>query len=82
MLEPPVGSEHEFDDGTDPESMVNWGHLVGQRGVAITNLAPSGKARIDGQLMDVITEGRLIEKDQQIEVIEVAGNRVVVASLG
>ena len=79
MLEPPVRSDDDFDDGSDHESMVNWGHLVGRRGTAITNLAPSGKARIDGQLMDVISEGRLIEKDQAIEVIEVSGNRVVVA---
>lgn len=79
MLEPPSRSKDEFDENGDPESMVNWGHLVGRKGQAITNLAPSGKARISGQLIDVISEGRLIEKDADIEVIEVAGNRVVVA---
>ena len=77
MLEPPTGGEESL-DGQNPESMVNWGHLVGVKGVAITNLAPSGKARLSGQLIDVVSDGRLIEKDLAIKVVEVAGNRVVV----
>ena len=81
MLEPPARDPDKLDDGTDPESMVNWNHLVGRRGTAITNLVPAGKARIDGQLMDVISDGRLIEKDQQLEVSEVAGNRIVVKAI-
>lgn len=78
MLGPPTRDPDQLDDGTDPESMVNWDHLVGRKGTAITNLAPAGKARIEGQLMDVISDGRLIEKDQSIEVMEVAGNRILV----
>ena len=78
MLEPPTRSDDDFPDGRDPESVVNWSYLVGYQGTAMTNLAPAGKARLDGQLIDVISDGRLIEKDQAIKVIEVAGNRVVV----
>ncbi len=78
MLEPPNRSEDEFPDGRDPESVVNWSHLVGRKGITITNLAPSGKAKLAGQLMDVMSDGRLIEKGQEIEVVEVSGNRVIV----
>jgi membrane-bound serine protease (ClpP class) len=52
--------------------------LVGKTGVAYTNLRPAGVAFIDGQKVDVVTQGDLIEKDRAIEVIQVEGNRVVV----
>ncbi|MEM9413491.1 MAG: NfeD family protein, partial [Planctomycetota bacterium] len=78
MLDPPAVSRDSFPDGKDPEAVVNWGHLVGRQGISITLLAPSGKARIDGQLIDVISDGRLIEKNQAVVVSEVSGNRVQV----
>ena len=78
MLEPPANDSDGFEGSKDRDSMVDWGHLVGRRGSAITNLVPAGKAKIAGQLIDVISDGRLIEKGQHIEVMEVAGNRVVV----
>ncbi len=81
MLEPPSQGDEGFDADGDSEAMGPWSYLVGQHGVAMTNLVPAGKARIDGQLFDVITEGRLIEKGSKIEVLEVAGNRVVVQLL-
>ncbi len=80
MLEPPTMDPLDPNNTTDPESMVNWGYLMGKRGEAVTNLVPSGKARIGGQLIDVISDGRLIEKGQPIEVVQVSGNRVVVQS--
>ena len=80
MLEPPVREETGLENEIDPEAMVNWGYLKGKTGEAVTNLVPAGKARIDGQLLDVISEGRLIEKGQRILVIEVAGNRIVVTA--
>jgi membrane-bound serine protease (ClpP class) len=81
MLEPPTVDPLDLDSGTDPESMVNWGYLVGKQGEAVTNLVPAGKARIGGQLVNVISDGRLIEKGQPIEVIQVAGNRVLVVAV-
>ena len=80
MLDPPAQAEG-FGESVDRESMVNWQHLVGRRGLTVTTLGPAGKAKIDGQLFDVISDGRLIEKDQEVVVFEVAGNRVVVKIL-
>jgi len=52
--------------------------LLGSRGNAMTVLRPSGKAQFGDRLVDVVSEGPFIDPGQQIEVIEVNGNRVVV----
>jgi hypothetical protein len=62
----------------DPEAIVDWSFLQGRKGEAATRLVPSGKARIDGRVYDVITDGRMVDKGQAIKVIEAIGNRVVV----
>jgi membrane-bound serine protease (ClpP class) len=54
-------------------------HLIGQSGIAHTSLRPSGTAIINDQRIDVVTQGELIEKGQTVKVVEVEGNRVVVA---
>jgi len=55
--------------------------LVGVRGVAISTLRPAGKAEINGQRMDVVTEGEFIEEGRPIIIIEVHGARIVVRKL-
>ena len=53
--------------------------LVGQKGVAVTDLRPSGAVRLDsGGKIDVVSEGNLIECDTRVGVIDVEGLRVVV----
>jgi membrane-bound serine protease (ClpP class) len=52
--------------------------LVNLSGISASVLRPAGKAHIDGQLVDVVTEGAFIDQGTAIEVIEVSGNRVVV----
>ena len=53
--------------------------LLGKTGVSCTMLRPSGLATIDDERIDVVTEGEVIQKDQPIKVIEIEGNRIVVA---
>jgi len=53
--------------------------LVGLEGVATTRLVPAGKARIDGRLFDVTTDGRLIEPGRPVQVEAVRGGRIIVA---
>jgi len=76
MLEPP--DEQELDRQIRRESVVDFQDLMGQEGVATTQLTPSGKATIDDQLLDVIAVGEVIERGTPIVVVEVHGNRVVV----
>jgi membrane-bound serine protease (ClpP class) len=59
-------------------STANLAKLIGKRGIAFTPLRPAGIALIEDQKIDVMTEGGFIERNQQIEVILVEGNRVVV----
>lgn len=53
--------------------------LVGRKGVALTNLRPSGIAVIDGRRVDVVSRGEYIDKDSDVAVIAVEGNQVIVA---
>jgi membrane-bound serine protease (ClpP class) len=55
--------------------------LLGQTGTALSHLRPSGSAVINGQRVDVVTEGALIEKGSDIKVVAVEGLRVVVRAL-
>ena len=52
--------------------------LLGAMGVAETNLRPSGKGRFGDRLVDVVTEGDMIERGSPITIVEVQGSRVVV----
>jgi len=55
--------------------------LLHQKGRALTALRPSGTAVINGQRVDVVTEGSLIERDAPVEVVAIEGLRVVVREL-
>jgi len=52
--------------------------LVGKTGVTLTILRPAGTAKIDGQKVDVVTEGDFIGKDEKIVVVSVSGRRITV----
>jgi len=69
------------DDGDEinrREALVNFEYLVGKRGLATTQLLPSGKARFGDDVVDVISDGELIERGSAVCVVEVRGNRVLV----
>ena len=61
-----------------PELVGGTAALLGQTGVALTLLRPSGKAEINGQLVDVMSDGSFIPEGSTIEVVECTGKRVVV----
>ena len=56
------------------------GFSVGQVGKAISSLRPAGKARFDEQLADVVTSGEYLEKGVSVKILEIHGNRIVVAA--
>lgn len=68
----------------DPSQTLQIGEntsLLSQTGTAFSTLRPSGKAQINGSLVDVVSSGEFIDPGTPIEVIEVAGNRVVVRAV-
>lgn len=60
------------------ESLAEYSHLVGQQGMTTTPLMPSGRAEIDGELIDVIAAGEVIERGVAVEVVSAKGSRVEV----
>jgi membrane-bound serine protease (ClpP class) len=58
-----------------PESDRRW---LEKRGVVTSPLRPAGIADIDGERLDVVSEGEFIDAGESIEVVRVSGNRIVV----
>lgn len=54
--------------------------LVGQEGTATSDLRPSGVVDLDGERLDVVTQGSFIRRGAKVRIIEVTGNRIVVAT--
>jgi membrane-bound serine protease (ClpP class) len=52
--------------------------LLGRTGRAHSVLRPAGIAEIDGERLDVVSNGEMIDAGEPIEVIRVDGNRIVV----
>lgn len=52
--------------------------LVGKVGVATCPMLPSGAARIDGRVVDAVSQGMPIDKGQRVVVVEARAYRVVV----
>ena len=52
--------------------------LLGEAGTAVSPLRPAGIAEINGERLDVVSDGELIEPGTPIVVTRVDGNRIVV----
>lgn len=76
LLAPPT--HEELQSLSQREALAQFGHLLGTVGAAVTPLVPGGKVRFGDELVDVVTDGDFIDPGQEVEVVEVRGNRVVV----
>jgi membrane-bound serine protease (ClpP class) len=52
--------------------------LLGRKGLAITKLRPAGKAEFGNRQFQVVAEGDLLDAGDEVEVIDVSGNKVTV----
>jgi len=59
-------------------SKPSFEHLIGINGIALTDLRPAGSAIINGNRIDVVTEGDFISHDSSIVVKNVEGSKIVV----
>ena len=71
------GLSFEGESATDARDRA----AVGREGTVESALRPTGIARIDGRRVDVVTRGELIEPGARVRVVEVSGNRLVVAAV-
>jgi len=69
------GLSFESQPSADPRDAL----LAGAEGVLETDCRPAGVARLDGRRVDVVSRGEPIERGARVRVLEVKGNRVVVA---
>jgi membrane-bound ClpP family serine protease len=81
ILAPAGGAETDAQLTGQPDALGGFQHLVGQTGVTVTQLTPSGKARIDDQLVDVVSEGDVVARGASVVVVETHGNRIVVRAM-
>jgi membrane-bound serine protease (ClpP class) len=57
------------------------GDLVGRDGVAVTDLRPSGTARVGEERLDVVTEGEYVPQGSRVQVVQSDGYRHVVRAV-
>ncbi|MFP4497222.1 MAG: NfeD family protein [Vulcanimicrobiota bacterium] len=55
--------------------------LEGQIGETLTDLRPTGVALINGERVDVVSEGSFVKKDSNVQVTKIQGAKVVVRQL-
>jgi len=72
----PAGSQGLTGSGSAVTQTLS--RLVGQRGVAVTDLRPAGRIEVAGEPVDALTEGGLIERGATVIVLQARGNRIVV----
>lgn len=52
--------------------------FIGKEGIALSDLRPSGIAKIGDRRLDVVTQGDYIEKSSSVIVKTVTGNQIIV----
>ena len=55
--------------------------LTAREGLVLTLLRPAGTVEIDGQIFDVVSEGKFVNPGAKVRVISVNGNRIVVRAM-
>jgi membrane-bound ClpP family serine protease len=53
-------------------------HFLGRIGKTITPLTPGGLVLVDHERVHATSEGLIIERDQEVEIVEVRGNGLIV----
>ena len=74
-----LNEEQNKDKGYISSSDLNY--LLGKKGIAATDLRPSGMGNFDGIELDVISSGKYIEVGTKIQVYEVKGSKLMVKSI-
>ena len=73
-----IGRSSDDEESVEPGRYRERADLVGQLGLALTDLRPAGTARFGDDRVDVVTQGDFIRSGTTIKVLHVEGNRVTV----
>ena len=55
---------------------------IGQIGIAVSPLRPGGKAQFANDILDVITQGEMIEKGEKVKIVGHSGAEAIVEAVG
>lgn len=62
-------------------SVIDKSKFLGAIGVCMTDLRPAGTITIEGEPVDVVTEGSFVKAGDSVKVINVDGSRVLVRQI-
>ena len=62
-------------------SVIDKSKFLGAVGVCVTDLRPAGTVMIDGEPVDVVSEGGFVKQGLSVKVINVDGSRVMVRQI-
>ena len=76
-----LSSQTSASDGYVSASTEEDAYRIGEQGIALSYLRPTGVGMFAGRRLDVIADGEFIPAQTQIEIIEARGSRVVVKAI-
>ncbi len=59
-------------------SVTDKSKFLGAVGVCVTDLRPAGTVTVEGEPLDVVTEGGFVKAGDKVKVINVDGSRILV----
>ena len=62
-------------------SVIDKSRFMNKVGVCVTDLRPAGTITVDGEPVDVVTEGGFVKQGNMVKVINVDGSRVMVRQI-
>ena len=80
-VKPPIILEDELKGARGYLNSSDLEYLVGKEGIAVTDLKPSGKCKIEGIEFDVRTENRYIEKGTKVCISRIHENTIMIKEL-
>ena len=81
ILDSDVGRETQDNalaEGKAAPSPTHAGVSIGDWGVADSPLRPAGRVKINGRVVDVVSDGSFVDRDASIRVIKIHGNVITV----
>jgi len=80
ILKPAIAAEdvHHKASVTAPPKSTSIEVKIGQIGTVVTPLRPTGDAKFEDAIVDVIAQAQFLEKGDSVEIVEIHGNRIVV----
>lgn len=75
ILKEQLSSEQSF------MSRLSREQFLGKEGISLTPLRPAGTVMIEGERIDVVTQGNFIAHDRPIRVKQVDGSRIIVEEI-